>query len=289
MSDVLQRFLFENSPVRGEIVHLDQTWLTVLERHRYPAVLRDKLGELMAAATLLAATLKLKGSLILQIQGNGPVSLLVVECTGDLTMRATTKWEGNLPESSLTDLVGNGRFAITLDPQDGSQAYQGIVALEGTSIAEILENYMRQSEQLETRLVLTADERRAGGILLQKLPGRPVHDADAWNRASQFVDTVTPRELQELAPETLLRRLFHEEDIRLFEPQTVAFYCRCSHAGVTNMLKMLGKEEVRSILEERGTIEVNCEFCNQQYCFDEDDANRIFSASHTPPGRQTLH
>lgn len=289
MSDVLQRFLFEASPIRGEIVHLGSTWRTVLERHQYPDILRDKLGELMAAAALLAATLKLKGSLILQIQGNGPVSLLVVECTDDLAMRATAKWGGELPEGSLADLVGQGRFAITLDPQDGNQAYQGIVALEGNSVAEILENYMRRSEQLETRLVLAANEHQAGGLLLQKLPEKPAQDEDAWNRASQFVDTVASQELLELAPETLLRRLFHEEDIRLFEPQTVAFYCRCSHTGVANMLKMLGKDEIRSILEERGNIEVNCEFCNQQYRFDEEDANRIFSADFNLPENHTLH
>lgn len=289
MSDVLQRFVFEATPIRGEIVHLDQTWRTVLERHHYPEVLRDKLGELMAAAALLAATLKLRGSLILQIQGSGPVSLLVVECTGDMTMRATAKWEGELPQGGLAELVGSGRFAITLDPQDGSQAYQGIVALEGNSVAEILENYMLRSEQLDTRLVLSANDKQAAGMLLQKLPGKPDQDEDAWNRAGKFLETVTPQELMELAPETLLHRLFHEDDIRVFEPQPVSFYCRCSRSGVANMLKMLGKEEVQSILEERSNIEVNCEFCNQQYTFDSVDADQLFSSDYDLPGSQTRH
>jgi molecular chaperone Hsp33 len=289
LSDVLQRFVFEATPIRGEIVHLDHTWKTVLERHHYPEILRDKLGELMAAAALLAATLKLRGSLILQIQGSGPVSLLVVECTGELSMRATAKWEGELPSGGLAELIGDGRFAITLDPQDGSQAYQGIVALEGDSVAEILENYMRRSEQLDTRLVLSANGGQAGGMLLQKLPGKPEQDEDAWNRAGQFLDTVTAQELLELSPETLLHRLFHEEDLRLFDPQPVTFHCRCSRSGVANMLKMLGKEEVQSILEEHGNIEVNCEFCNQQYTFDVVDAEQIFSGNYDLPGSQTRH
>jgi len=290
LSDVLQRFVFEANPIRGEIVHLDQTWRTVLERHDYPEVLRDKLGELMAAAALLAATLKLKGSLILQIQGNGPVSLLVVECTGDLAMRATAKWDGALPQGGLAELVGDGRFVITLDPRDGSQTYQGIVGLEGDSIAEILENYMRLSEQLDTHLVLGANDRMAGGMLLQKLPGKPTQDEDVWNRAGQFMATVNSKELLELAPESLVHRLFHEEDIRLFEPQTVSFHCRCSHNSVVGMLKMLGKDEIDSIIEERGNIEVNCEFCNQQYVFDATDATRIFSpGGFDLPGSQTVH
>ena len=153
-SDSLQRFLFEHLPIRGEVVHLDSVWQNVIERHNYPPILRDLMGELCAAATLLAATLKLQGSLVLQIHGKGAVKLLVVECSGDLELRATAKWDGELLSGTLKDLVGEGRFVITLDPKDGNQAYQGIVELEGESIAEILRNYMTRSEQLETRLWL---------------------------------------------------------------------------------------------------------------------------------------
>ena len=287
--DILSRFLFENAPIRGEIVRFENTWHSVLERHDYPPVLRNAMGELMAAAALLAATLKLKGSLILQIQGSGPVSLLVVECSGDFTMRATAKWNDELAQGGFAELVGNGHFAITLDPKDSSQTYQSVVELEGTSIAEILQNYMIRSEQLETRLWLAADDRHAGGMLLQKLPNRPEQDADAWNRASQLADTLKQDELLKLPAETILHRLFHEEDIRLFDPQPISFHCRCSREGVANMLRMLGRGEVNSILDEQGSIEVHCEFCNQRYEFDKVDAEQVFAAEVITPGSETRH
>ena len=183
-------------PIRGEIVRLDAVWQSVIERHNYPPLLRDLMGELCAAAVLLAATLKLQGSMVLQIHGKGAVKLLVVECSGDLELRATAKWEGELPDGTLQDLVGDGRFVITLDPKDGNQAYQGIVALEGDSIAEILQNYMTRSEQLETRLWLAADGKHAAGMLLQKLPEKgESQDEDAWGRAVQLADTLKAEEL----------------------------------------------------------------------------------------------
>ncbi len=260
-SDSLRRFLFEFAPIRGEIVRIDETWQSVIERHNYPPVLRDLMGELCAAAVLLAATLKLKGSMVLQIHGKGAVKLLVVECSGDLELRATAKWEGELAQGTLQDLVGDGRFVITLDPKDGNQAYQGIVALEGDSIAEILQNYMTRSEQLETRLWLAADGKSAAGMLLQKLPERGEStDVDAWGRAVHIADTVKPEELLTLPDGELLHRLYHEEDIRLFDAQTVAFRCTCSRENVAQMLRMLGRAEVDSILTERGDIEVHCEF-----------------------------
>jgi molecular chaperone Hsp33 len=290
MNDALTRFLFENAPIRGEIVRLQATWNAVLDRHDYPPVLRRMLGELMAASALLTATLKLNGSMILQIQGNGPVSLLVVECHGDMTLRATAKWEGELrQEDNLAQLVGDGRFVITLDPKGGKQTYQGIVPLEGESVAEILQNYMTRSEQLETRLWLSADDENANGILLQKLPDQPEQDADAWNRACQLTDTVKPAELLRLDATTLLHRLFHEEDLRLFDPQPTAFHCGCSRDGVSRVLRMLGKEEVQGILEERGNIEVHCEFCNQRYTFDSIDTEQVFATEITTPGSATRH
>ncbi len=289
MNDNLTRFLFENAPIRGEIVHLQATWNAVLDRHDYPPALRRIMGELMAASALLTATLKLNGSMILQIQGNGPISLLVVECRGDMSMRATAKWEGELRQNSLAQLVGDGRFVITLDPRDGKQSYQGIVPLEGESVAEILQNYMSRSEQLETRLWLSADEENANGMLLQKLPDHPEQDADAWSRACQLADTVKPAELLHLDANTLLHRLFHEEDVRRFDPQPTSFHCGCSREGVTRVLRMLGKEEVHGILEERGNIEVHCEFCNQRYSFDAIDTEQVFATEIATPGSETRH
>jgi molecular chaperone Hsp33 len=289
-SDSLRRFLFEHAPIRGEIVHLDAVWQSVIERHDYPPVLRDLMGELCAAAVLLAATLKLKGSMVLQIHGKGAVKLLVVECSGDLELRATAKWEGDLSHGKLQDLVGDGRFVITLDPKDGNQAYQGIVALEGDSIAEILQNYMARSEQLETRLWLAADAQHAAGMLLQKLPEQSEsQDADAWGRAAQLAATLKPQELLTLHADDLIHRLYHEEDMRLFDEQAVMFRCTCSRENVARMLRMLGRSDVDSILVERGEIEVHCEFCNQRYVFDRVDADAVFADIMALAANKTLH
>ena len=288
--DFLRRFLFEHAPIRGEIVRLDAVWQSVIERHEYPPVLRDLMGELCAAAVLLAATLKLQGAMVLQIHGKGALKLLVVECSGDLELRATAKWEGDLAHGRLQDMLGDGRFVITLDPKDGSQAYQGIVALEGDSIAEILENYMSRSEQLETRLWLAADGQRAAGMLLQKMPeqGEP-QDADSWGRATQLADTLKTEELLSLPAGELLHRLYHEEDIRLFDAQTVVFRCTCSRESVAQMLRMLGKSEVDTIIAERGDVEVHCEFCNQRYVFDRVDVDAVFADVMAMAANKTLH
>ncbi len=289
MSDTLQRFLFEHAPIRGEIVQLAATWQAVTERHDYPAPLRKILGELMAAAALLAATLKFDGTLILQLHGNGPVKLIVVECAAGHAMRATAKWDGNIPDSGLRALLGNGRFAISLVPESGQQGYQGIVDLDADSIAGAFEHYMATSEQIETRLWLACDDTRAAGLLIQKLPGRETMDTDAWSRIGHLAGTVQPRELLELAPQLLLQRLFHEEDLRVFEPHPVYFRCSCSAERVTGMLRMLGLDEVRSVIAERGEVEVHCEFCNRRYVFDAVDSEQIFAAAVTAPSESTRH
>lgn len=282
--------MFEHAAVRGEIVHLDATWKAVLERRDYPPALRTVLGELMAAAALLSATLKFTGSLIMQIQGGGPVRLLVVECGADLTMRAMAHWDGDLAEgAALPELVGEGRFVITLDPKKGRQTYQGIVDLEGGSVAKVLENYMQRSEQLDTRIWLASDSHGAAGMLLQKMPDSPEADADAWNRAVHLGATVKPRELLDLPAREIIHRLYHEEDIRLFDSTPVHFGCTCSRERVANTLRMLGHDEVRSLLEETGYIEADCEFCNHHYEFDAVDAEQIFVADVVGPASHTRH
>ena len=287
--DSLTRFVFEGAPVRGEIVHLDATWRAVLERHEYPPVLRTVLGELMAAAALLSSTIKFTGSLIMQVQGSGPVKLLVVECTSDQTMRATAKWDEPLEGSDFRELVGNGRFVITIAPEDAKQTYQGIVTIEGADVASALEHYMATSEQVETRLWLAADAECAAGMLVQRLPGSSERDPDAWNRAVRLTQTVTADELLQLPAREIVHRLYHEEDIRLFEARIMSFRCSCSNERVVNMLRLLGREEVVSILEERGAVEVNCEFCNRHYAFDAVDVEQIFAAEVMTPARRTKH
>jgi len=289
MSDSLQRFLLESTPVRGEIVHLDATWRAVLERRSYPAPLQSLLGDMMAAAALLSAILKFEGSLIMQMQGNGPVQLLVVEATSEHTLRATAKWEGELAQGNVTALLGAGRFVISIVPNGGKQTYQGIVAIEGDSIAQVLEHYMAKSEQLETRLWLASDSQQAAGMLLQKLPATPTQDADAWNRATQLGETIRSEELLSLPAREIIRRLYHEEDVRVFESRPVAFRCSCSRERVTSMLRLLGHDEVKSIIAERKTVEVDCEFCGRHYTFDAVDAEQVFAADVITRPQPTKH
>jgi molecular chaperone Hsp33 len=287
--DSLQRFVFEGAPVRGEIVHLDATWRAVLERHEYPLPLRTVLGELMAAAALLSSTIKLSGSLIMQVQGSGPVKLLVVECTSEQTMRATAKWDEPLGGTDFRALVGSGRFVMTIAPEDAKQTYQGIVTLEGADVAGALEHYMATSEQLDTRLWLAADAEHAAGMLLQRLPGSRGGDPDAWERAVHLTDTVTAHELLKLPAREIIHRLYHAEDIRLFESRVMSFRCSCSRERVVNMLRLLGREEVMSILRERGSVEVNCEFCNRHYRFDPVDTEQMFVAEIMTRAPSTRH
>jgi len=288
--DTLQRFLFEHTAVRGEIVQLDTAWRTVLARHDYPPGVRRLLGEMMAAAALLSATLKFSGAMVMQIRGSGPISLLVVECSADLEMRAVAKWEGLIDDAAaLPDLVGDGHFVITLDPGEGKKPYQGIVAVEGDSVAAVLEHYMERSEQLDTRLFLAADEWSAAGMLLQKLPGVQESDRDAWDRAVHLGGTLTAQELLSLPGGEIIRRLYHEEDVRVFDPVPVVFRCSCSQERVSAMLRMLGRDEVQAALDEQGKIDVQCEFCNQHYGFDEIDVAQLFVAGAVAPGGSTRH
>ncbi len=276
-NDLLHRFLFDNTDVRGNAVHLKDTIQQALQHTQYPPVLHQALSELMAAAALLTATVKLnQGSLSFQIQGQGPVSLLVVECNAELKMRATAKWQGDLVGLDFQQLIGNGHFAITLDPRDGSQTYQGIVELKGNNIAQILQNYMQQSAQLETRIWLSSNSQMAAGLLIQKLPQQHSEDDDCWQHMSMLADTVQTQELLNLDSATLLQRLFPQQDVRLFEPSPVTFECRCSLQSVSNMLRLLGREEIDSIIQEQGSVSVNCDFCNAAYVFDPADAEQLF-------------
>jgi molecular chaperone Hsp33 len=295
-TDTLHHFIFEDKfnnpmPIRGNLVHLNDTYQQVLQHQTLPTVLKYALGELMAASALLSATLKMDGALVLQIQSKGLLKLLVVECSSDLNMRATAKWDetktSQIEEKTFFDLVKNGQFIITLDPKIG-EAYQGVVPIEGESVAEMLQNYMLRSQQIDTSLWLNCDETSASGMLLQKLPdfggylggvAAPVldHDADAWNRMNHLANTVTNDELQNLPAETLLTRLFGEEDIRLFEPKSTQFHCSCNQNSVASMLRMLGEEELNSILAEFGKIEVNCDFCNKHYLFDAVDTAQLLA------------
>lgn len=287
-SDCLHRFVFEHTDVRGELVHLDASWQAVLERQTYPQPLRKLLGEAMAAAALLSATVKIKGSLHLQLQGDGPVSLVLVEVTARHTMRGLAQWNSEVPESGLREQVGQARLMLTIDPGEGGERYQGMVAVEQDLLQSTLEDYFAQSEQLATRLWLTANDQRACGMLLQQLPGQGDDDED-WNRDVFLGETVSDDELLELSVTDLLHRLYHEEDLRLFEPEPFSFRCACSVERIDTMLRGLGYDEVRDILEERGKVSVTCDFCRQVYAYDAVDIERLFAASDQPEVPPTRH
>lgn len=287
-SDCLHRFVFEHTDVRGELVHLDASWQAVLERQTYPEPLRKLLGEAMAAAALLSATIKINGSLHLQLQGDGPVSLVLVEVTAQRTMRGLAHWTGEVPAAGLREQVGQANLMLTIDPGESGECYQGLVAVEQDLLQSTLEDYFAQSEQLATRLWLTANDQRACGMLLQQLPGQADDDED-WNRDVFLGGTVSDDELLELSMTDLLHRLFHEEDLRLFEPEPLSFRCACSAGRIDTMLRGLGYDEVRDILEEQGEVSVNCEFCRQVYAYDAVDIERLFAASDQPEVPRTRH
>jgi len=308
MTDFLKKYLFEDRTVRVQAVRLHQTWLEAQTNHQYPLAIKRLLGELVAASTLLAANLKFEGSLLLQLQGDGPIALLVVECRADLSLRATVKVrEGHeVPDDgtlqSLMNPGGNGRFIVVLDPQrkvPGQQAYQGIVPISGESVAEALAHYMQQSEQLDTQLWLAADEQHAAGVLLQRLPDQggsgdvsaPGNAALTWERAGALAATIKGEELLELDIDTLIHRLFWEETLLAFDPIEVRWQCSCSRDRVAGMLRMLGREEVESILADRGDVEVACDFCGKPYLFDAVDCARVFAGAQTLPEQDppTLH
>ena len=292
MTDTLSKFMFDNATVRGELVELHASWQQVLKHHHYPLPVRNLLGELTSAAALLCANLKFYGSMIMQIHGDGAVKLLVVECNHHLQIRAMAKLADDVivgPDTSLTELInatGKGRFVITLDPNDksaGQQAYQGIVPIEGDSIAAIIENYMRQSEQLDTRLWLACNDQVSRGMLLQRLPsfGGTVENDEqlaqaTWEHAVILGQTLKTEELLSTDAATLMRRLFWEETLRVFDSQNITFQCTCSREKVSNMLVMLGRDEITEALTSLGKLDINCDFCGKPYSFDVVDCAQLF-------------
>ena len=287
-TDCLHRFIFEHTDVRGELVHLDASWRAVLEHRDYPPPVRDLLGQALVAAMLLSATIKINGSLHLQLQGDGPLNLLLVEISAQRTLRGLARWDGEVPAGSLQQQVGKARLTLTIDPGQGGERYQGLVEVSGDSLAATLEDYFIRSEQLETRLWLAADATRACGMLLQRLPGKNVDDED-WQRDVFLGETISETELLQLPTHELLHRLFHEEDVRLFEAEPVSFRCTCCRERIETVLRGLGYDEVQDILEEQGRVSVNCEFCGHCYEFDNVDVESLFAAAGQPDVPTTRH
>lgn len=296
--DTLHRFLFERYPIRGHLVHVDAAWRALIEHRRYPDTIRETLGEAVVASLLLAATIKFEGVLSLQLQGDGPVHLLLAQCTSGLGVRGLARYRdlNNTDDFRIRDLIGAGNLTVTLETDDGAQRYQGIVPIEGERVADSLQAYFQNSEQLPTRLWLHADAQGASGMLLQKLPGTSSVSAadaaaieDAWRRVQLIGETLTPEELRTLEDAEILQRLFNEDDLRLFEPSPVYFRCRCSRERVAGMLQGLGEAETRSVIAERGKVEVHCDFCNRAYLFDAVDVAQLFKSALAADSGGSVH
>lgn len=279
-ADIRTRFIFDDMPVRGLHVRLENVWKHIVGQKHYPAAIRRALGELLAAGALLSGNLKTDGTLIVQVQGQGRLKMLVVEATSDQTVRATARWDETAEindDESLTDLLGsNSVFVLTLQPKD-AEPWQGVVPLEGGSIAQMLINYTKRSEQLDTQIVLASSDDACGGLLVQRLP-ETEPDAASWEHVGTLVQTLTPEELTGLDAQHVLYRLFHETPPRVFDPESIEFACTCSRGKVSDMLLMLGGEEVGGVVAEQGSIQIDCDFCHAKYVFDETDVNALFGA-----------
>jgi molecular chaperone Hsp33 len=295
--DLLHRFLFERLPVRGHLVRLDASWRAAIEHHEYPEAVANALGEAMAASALMAGALKFEGRLSLQFEGPGPVRLLLAQCTHRHAIRGVARHDELPPGVEVEGgLFGDGQLAVTIEQEEGRERYQGVVPLESGKLATNLEAYFQQSEQLPSRLVLAATPDRAAGLLLQRVAigdagtAAEIADADdAWRRLGLIAATLSPKELLDLPCRELLRLLFREDDIRLFDGTPVFFQCSCSRERVAGILQALGGEEVSALLRERGDVEVRCEFCNRAWRFDAVDVAGLFSTEAPQQAPKGLH
>jgi molecular chaperone Hsp33 len=285
--DAVHRFLFEDLDIRGALVQLGPSWAAMTSRRNYAAPVRELLGELAAVTAIIGSNLKTPGRLSFQLQGHGPVSMLVMDCNEKLHLRGMAKSElaadADAHINGVGDLLGDGRLVLTLQPKTAETPYQSVVPLAGKTLAAIFEHFLEQSEQQPARLWLAATPDTACGLFLQKLPNADVLDPDGWDRIEALAATVRPEELQ-LAPEKLLNRLFNQESVRLYPPRQASWHCPRDEEKVRNMLLSLGREEVESMLADAEIIAVEDEICGHEYRFDAGILDELF-----PPDGRTLH
>ncbi|TAK62842.1 Hsp33 family molecular chaperone HslO [Methylobacter sp.] len=285
--DLLRRFLFEELGVRGEWVKLTDSWQAAKSHQRGSENMQLQLGQALAAVVMLSATVKFKGSMILQAQGDGAIKTLVAQATEQRKIRGLVRGKESVTLGPLEAMFGQGRLVLTIEAENG-QPYQGIVPLQGGNLAAALQTYFEQSEQLKTRLWLFANATHAVGLLLQQMPAQENYEAN-WEHIEILANTVTEQELFELDSEQLLYRLFNQEKVRLFDPEPVEFSCACSRSNIERTLFAMGRVELEDILNERSIIEVNCEFCSKQYRFDKVDVENILSQQTTVSDSETRH
>ena len=277
-TDYVQRFLFENLDIRGRLVCLTEAWRRMLDGRDYPEDIAALLGHTTALNVLLGANQKGAGRVTLQVQGSGPVKLLVADCTAELRIRGMAQYERQREGKSERSLLGNGRLSVTLEDVKSGQMYQSLVPLEGETLEQIFAHYLSQSEQLSAFLRLYADEDALCGLLLEKLPGADQRDPDGWNRVTHFASTLTLDETRDAQPYYLLTRVFPEELLRVFRLYAVQYHCPYDEEKVKRMLRGLGRKEVESILAERGEVLIRNEMCNHEYRFDAGDIERLFGS-----------
>ncbi|HHQ4481905.1 TPA: Hsp33 family molecular chaperone HslO [Aeromonas veronii] len=279
--DLLYRYLFEEYEVRGELVQLDHTYRHVVEAQNYPVQVQKLLGELLVATSLLTATLKFEGSITVQLQGDGPVRLAVINGDHNQQLRGVARYEGELPsDGKLQSLIGNGQLIITITPEQGER-YQGIIALDADTLAGCLEHYFARSEQLATKLWIRTGYHegapRAAGIMLQELPAQSEDHSNDFDHLTQLTSTIKDEELFGLQAEEILYRLYHQDKVRVFDPQAVEFRCTCSRERCEGALLQIEKEEVMEMVQELGKIDMHCDYCGAQYQFNGIDVETLFS------------
>lgn len=285
--DSLRRFLIENSDVRGEFVHLDETWRSALARCDYPPAVRALLGQALSAVALLAATIKFDGTLSMQISGDGPLHILIAQASARGTLRGLARWRGATDGRCFEELLGTARLSITIDPGPGKERFQSIVGVEGLGLGDLLQQYFDRSEQLPTRLWLAVDDAQAAGLLLQKIPGTS-NETGVWSAITERAQKVSDVDLLGLPAQDLLMGLGLEHDVRLFSGRPIAFVCNCSRERAQSILRAIGADELRESLE-RGELRVDCEFCNAAYDFDSVDLALIFATCNAVQLPQTRH
>lgn len=280
---LVQPFLFDDLDIRGSIVQINDAWRAMIDQRGYSPAVRAILGELTAVTAIMSANLKQPGRLTFQMQGHGPLSLMVVDCTEALNLRGYAKTDASVAGSTLGEIIGDGRLQLTLDIAGLDQPYQSLVPIEGDTVAAVFEHYLAQSEQQPAALWLVANGDTAAGLFLQKLPDADQRDADGWARVTQLAATVKPDELRNLSPTDVLARLFHEETVRIFAPRPVLHRWPADPEKVKTMLRGLGREEVESVLAAEGVVEIHDDMSNHTYRFDADAVHELFAAPDAPP------
>jgi molecular chaperone Hsp33 len=287
-TDTLIPFAFETLPVRGALVQLKKSWQRMQIGHRYERPVLEILGHSAAASTLIAQSLKFDSLITMQLSGNGPLSMLVMQCTSDLELRGMALATVPHEDAGFVEMAARANCAITVDGGEIDRPYQGIVEVSGESLAESLEGYYRHSAQIPTHLALIGEPTLAGGLLLQQIPEVGDPPLDDWRRLGLLAGTLSARDLVDGAGVDLLARLFAEDDLRVFRERDVVFRCRCSQQRAEDVLRLLGEEDTRSACREQGLVDVTCEYCGHTRSFDEVDISRVF-AGHQPPASDTLH